>query len=71
MFDHIAGRPDLQCRVRWEPDTLVLRDNRCVQHFAVWDYRPAVRQGARVTIAADAPPAPAFPEAVAASAAEG
>lgn len=51
LNDHVANNPRLQCRVRWEPGTLTFWDNRCVQHFAVWDYRPQVRTGNRVTIA--------------------
>lgn len=50
LFDHIARTPSLQCRVRWAPGTVVFWDNRSVQHFAVWDYRPHVRRGERVTV---------------------
>lgn len=57
---HIAERPQHQCRVRWEPGTLVFWDNRCTQHFAVWDYHPNHRRGERVTIEGDTAPAPAF-----------
>ena len=59
LFHHIAERPQHQCRVRWEPGTLVFWDNRCTQHFAVWDYHPNHRRGERVTIEADRAPAPA------------
>lgn len=56
LHGHVAATPSIQCRVRWEPGTLVFWDNRCTQHFAVWDYAPAYRRGERVTICADAPP---------------
>ena len=58
---HVAEQPRIQCRVRWEPGTLVMWDNRCTQHFAVWDYHPNHRRGERVTIQADARPQAAFP----------
>ncbi|GAA2068545.1 TauD/TfdA family dioxygenase [Streptomyces albiaxialis] len=50
LYAHIAGTPLLQCRVRWQPNTLVFWDNRCVQHHAVWDYFPHSRYGRRVAI---------------------
>jgi taurine dioxygenase len=50
LFDHIASRPDLHCRVRWDANTVTLWDNRAVQHHAVWDYAPASRSGERVSI---------------------
>ncbi|MCX4912328.1 MULTISPECIES: TauD/TfdA dioxygenase family protein [unclassified Streptomyces] len=50
LYAHIARTPLLQCRVRWQPRTLVFWDNRCVQHHAVWDYFPHSRYGRRVAI---------------------
>lgn len=50
-----AAIPEYQCRFRWEPDSLALWDNRCVQHYAVSDYYPAKRMMERVTIAGDRP----------------
>ncbi|KNB50942.1 TauD/TfdA dioxygenase family protein [Streptomyces caatingaensis] len=50
LYRHIAGTPLLACRVRWQPNTLVFWDNRCVQHHAIWDYYPHSRYGRRVAI---------------------
>ncbi|MBL1098421.1 TauD/TfdA dioxygenase family protein [Streptomyces coffeae] len=50
LFKVVAQRPLLCCRVRWEPNTLVFWDNRCVQHHALYDYHPHTRYGRRVAI---------------------
>lgn len=50
-----AAIPEYQCRLRWQPGTVALWDNRCVQHYAVSDYFPANRQMERVTIVGDRP----------------
>ena len=55
LFRHIATTVSLTCRVRWEPNTLTLWDNRCTQHHAVWDYYPQSRFGERVSIVGDRP----------------
>jgi taurine dioxygenase len=54
LFAHVA-RPDFQCRFRWQRNSIAFWDNRAVQHYAVWDYYPAVRSGRRVTIRGDRP----------------
>jgi len=59
LWDHIERRLEFQCRVRWEPDTLVFWDNRCTQHHAVWDYYPNARYGERVSIVGARPTAAA------------
>lgn len=56
LYQLVATTPKLQCRVRWEPGTLTLWDNRCVQHHSVWDYYPHTRYGERVSIVADEAP---------------
>jgi taurine dioxygenase len=50
LFAIVPNRAMLSCRVRWEPNTLVFWDNRCVQHHAVYDYYPHTRYGQRVAI---------------------
>jgi len=50
LFSVVPNRPMLACRVRWEPNTLVFWDNRCVQHHATYDYYPHTRFGRRVAI---------------------
>ncbi|WP_035856417.1 TauD/TfdA dioxygenase family protein [Cryptosporangium arvum] len=50
LFALVPNRPMLACRVRWEPNTLVFWDNRCVQHHATYDYYPFTRYGRRIAI---------------------
>ena len=38
LFEHVK-QPEFQVRVRWDTNSLVFLDNRCVQHYAVADYR--------------------------------
>jgi taurine dioxygenase len=54
LFAHVA-RPEFQCRFHWQRNSMAFWDNRAVQHYAVWDYYPAVRSGRRVTIRGDRP----------------
>lgn len=54
LYEH-STQPEFVVRFRWKPHSVAFWDNRCTQHLAVWDYRPAVRSGYRVTIQGDAP----------------
>ncbi len=55
LFEHVTVGVDFQIRVRWEPNTVVFWDNRCVQHHAAWDYFPQVRHGYRATVIGEVP----------------
>jgi taurine dioxygenase len=55
LYDHIAYSVSIQCRVQWEPNTVVFWDNRVVQHHAAFDYHPEVRRGYRVTVVGETP----------------
>jgi taurine dioxygenase len=49
LLNHIESTPLIQCRVRWEANTLLMWDNIATQHHAVWDYFPMTRYGERVS----------------------
>jgi len=50
-----AWNPEVQCRFRWEVDSIAFWDNRACQHFAASDYFPEVREMEPVTIAGGKP----------------
>lgn len=56
LYDFVAKNARVQCRVKWAPNTLVMWDNRCVQHQAVRDYVGFARYGERVSILDGKPP---------------
>lgn len=56
LWRHVENNPRFHARVRWQPGTLTLWDNRNTWHHAVWDYYPATRVAERVTIAGAAAP---------------
>lgn len=58
IIDHLELAimdPSVQCRVRWEVDTVVMWDNRCTQHNATDDFFPEERRVERVTLVGDRP----------------
>lgn len=50
-----AAVPEYQCRFRWQVGSVAFWDNRAVQHYACFDYRPHPRRVERVTVAGDRP----------------
>jgi taurine dioxygenase len=54
LFAHIE-RPEFQVRFAWTENALAIWDNRCTQHFALWDYWPNERKGHRVTVEGERP----------------
>jgi alpha-ketoglutarate-dependent taurine dioxygenase len=55
LFQQYVIRPENILRVVWEPDQLVLFDNRITQHYAVGNYDDEPRRLNRVTVAGDIP----------------
>ena len=49
-----SERPEFQCRYRWTPGAVGMWDNRCTQHYGVYDYSDH-RVIHRVTVLGDRP----------------
>ena len=56
LFEQVATRPDNVYRHRWTSGDLVIWDNRCVMHYADYDYEPHERRRMHRTTAAGAIP---------------
>ena len=54
LYAHLE-QPQFQARFQWEKNSIAFWDNRCTQHFALWDYWPETRKGHRVTIVGERP----------------
>lgn len=54
LYSHLS-KPEFTCRLRWEPNTVAMWDNRCTQHSVVADLGDAHRLMHRVTLLGDAP----------------
>jgi len=61
FFHAQAHQPEFTCRVRWAKGSLGIWDNRCVQHFAINDYRGFRRTMNRVEVGGDYTSGPALP----------
>lgn len=54
-LNELAVSPGNCCRVRWQPGTLTIWDNRCTQHCATSDYQGYRREMWRTTVAGETP----------------
>ncbi|KAH9912253.1 uncharacterized protein BXZ73DRAFT_93224 [Epithele typhae] len=63
LYDHIDKSGENQVRVKWEPNTVVIWDNRVTAHSAILDFEDTRerRHGARITPQAERP-IPANPD---------
>ena len=61
LYQRMATNPRIQCRVKWQPNTLVMWDNRSVQHHAILDYAGFARYGERVSVLDSERPQPFTP----------
>lgn len=58
LLDYLITLPyklQYQCRVRWKPNTLIVWDNRFLQHCGIHDYENERRHLVRTTVAGERP----------------
>jgi taurine dioxygenase len=53
LYEHVQ-KLEFQCRFRWRSGSLAIWDNRCIQHYALDDYKE-LRRMRRVQIAGTRP----------------
>ncbi len=54
LYRHV-NRPEFQVRLKWEPNTVAMWDNRACQHYASSDYFPQRRVMDRISVVGDVP----------------
>jgi len=55
MLYQLPEIPEYQYRVQWEPNMIIIWDNRSTQHYAPRDYLPHRRRMERLTVRGDKP----------------
>lgn len=58
LLDYLAHMPhklQFQCRIRWKPNTVIVWDNRFLQHCGIHDYENERRHLVRTTIIGERP----------------
>lgn len=58
MLEYLVSLPykiQFQCRIRWQPDTVIVWDNRFLQHCGIHDYENERRHLVRTTIKGEKP----------------
>ncbi|HKE42943.1 MAG TPA: TauD/TfdA family dioxygenase [Steroidobacteraceae bacterium] len=54
-FETLPHRLQYQCRIRWKPDTLIVWDNRFLQHRGIHDFQHERRHLIRTTVIGERP----------------
>lgn len=49
----VIEKPEFCVRLKWEPGTIAVWDNRCTSHYAVADYYPQTRRLQRAAVAGE------------------
>jgi alpha-ketoglutarate-dependent taurine dioxygenase len=52
---HMPHKLQYQCRIRWKPNTLIVWDNRFLQHCGIHDYENERRHLVRTTVIGERP----------------